>query len=101
MNLAPEMHRRSIVLGRRTIYLSMHAMERYYERSGGRTLQDLERALDGARWIAGAPSYARMSVWHQGRCEGHVPAGPGAFCICREPNRELVASTYVIPGGAW
>lgn len=89
---------RSFQIGRRTVYLTDHARDRYYERTEVRgRLNRLERELEVARWDSCVPSWSRLSFWHRARAAGSVVLDDDrAFIVNCNPNGDLMAVTYLV-----
>lgn len=84
------------VIGRRTIYFSVHAVERYYERSSSRSADELRAALAEARWSRALPRWVVLSTWHRARAEGAIVLNDEeAFIVNRNSNGDLVAVTFL------
>lgn len=93
-----------IQLGRRTITITDHARDRYYERRGVIGTGDLARDLVSAQWDRAKPSWLQLSMWHRARAEGYVVLDDErCFVVNRNPSGDLVAVTYMdrlpVPSG--
>jgi hypothetical protein len=89
---------------RRRVYFSDHALDRWWERCRANHVNGRQDALDLLRcslgegeWRYKAPSWARLSLWHRARCEGHLLLGDGAFIVNRNATGDLVAVSYIEP----
>lgn len=95
-------------VGRRVIFFTDHALDRWWERcranhvSGRKAAMDLLREqLAGAVWHYKEPSWAYLSLWHRARCEGHIALDDqSAFIVNRNATGDLVAVSYIEQGEA-
>lgn len=90
-------------VGRRDIHWSDHALDQWWTRCqqnaiSGRTqaLELLEERIQKAQWDHSLPMWSRVSLWHRARAEGFLYLDENSgFVINRNPNRHLVAVTYI------
>lgn len=92
-------------VGRRKIFFTDHALDRFWQRfldkephAGRKEAREaLDTLMEAARWNRTPPPWARMNLWHRARCEGVVHLDDDhVFIVHRNPNRDLVAVTYII-----
>jgi hypothetical protein len=89
--------------GRRRIYFTDHALDRWWQRCkqndvyGRQHAMDLLRSsLEEAIWSRSLPPWSRLSIWHQARAEGFLRIGDEAgFVVNRNENGDLVAVSYI------
>ena len=91
-------------IGRKTIYFSDHALDRWWERCEandlhGRVLSRrlLHQALKGReRLERQLPTWANVTRYHRARAEGFLPIDENSgFVINRNANGNYVAVTYI------
>lgn len=94
----------SYKLGRREIFFSNHALERWWERCrknkmvGHReSLQLLSLALESGRWSTELPAWSRVSLWNRAVAEGFVymDADSGFVVNRNSHSGDRVAVTYI------
>jgi hypothetical protein len=98
-------------IGRRTIFFSDHALDRWWQRFHGddrsgrqAAMNELRRRLAAAIVSTDPPAWARVSLWHRARAEMYllvdapVPVLQAAFVINRNANGDRVACTCLIRG---
>jgi hypothetical protein len=92
-------------LGRREIFFSDHALDRYWQRhldddpTAGRQecRERLRVEMETATWDRMPPVWSRMSRWHAARCEGVILLdNDHCFVINRNASGDLVAVTFLI-----
>lgn len=91
-------------LGRRQIFFTDHALDRYWQRhlddnpNAGRkqARAKLRQELPNATWQRTPPPWAYMTIWHRARCEGVVMMDEGrCFIVNKNPSGDLVAVTFI------
>lgn len=90
-------------VGRRTVYWTDHALERWWERcdanelNGHRAaLELLRERLEGSRIKRDLPTWSRVTLYHRARAEGFVAIDEDSgFIVNRNPNGDYVAVTYI------
>lgn len=89
--------------GRRTIFFSDHALDRWWERCKANQINGrqaamnlLRKRLADAEWLHEVPSWTRLSLWHRGRAEGFLSLDEeSGFVVNKNPSNDLVAVTYL------
>jgi hypothetical protein len=90
-------------LGRRTIFFSDHALDRWWERCRENEVHGRQEALDLLKqrlsegvWTTSLPPWNMLNVWHQARAEGFIELSEeSGFVVNKNPSRDLVAVTYI------
>ena len=91
-------------LGRKTIFFSDHALDRWWERCRANRINGRQEALDLLRhrldgdgvWTTSLPPWNMLNLWHQARAEGFIQLDADAgFVVNKNPSRDLVAVTYI------
>lgn len=90
-------------LGRRRIYFTDHALDRWWDRCRanrvkGRSeaLSLLRSSLNASTWKRDLPEWTSLSLWHQATAEGFIYITPDSgFVVRRNPNRDRVAVSYI------
>lgn len=93
-------------IGRKKIFFSDHALDRWWERCEenhvhGRkeAMALLRERLADAEWSREQPPWAHLSLWHRGRADGFLMInGSACFVVNKNPSKHLVAVTYLEEG---
>jgi hypothetical protein len=93
----------SFRVGRKTVFWTDHALDRWWERCGanhltGRqaALKLLRERLEERRLERELPPWADVTLWHRARAEGFLYIDEtSGFIINKNPSRDLVAVTYI------
>jgi hypothetical protein len=89
--------------GRRKIFFSDHALDRWWERceqndvhGRNEAMNLLRERLETAVWSRSTPGWAKISRWHRARAEGFLALDDvSGFVINRNPTGDRVAVTYI------
>jgi hypothetical protein len=90
-------------IGRKTIWWTNHALDRWWERcnanetSGRRAAMELLREkVQDRRLERDLPPWSRVTLFHRARAEGFLPLDEDSgFIVNKNPNGDLVAVTYI------
>ena len=94
----------SYKLGRRKIYFTNHALDRWWERCNknkglGRneSVSLLSEVLGKGRWTTEMPAWSRLSLWNRSIAEGfiYVDQDSGFVINRNRVSRDRVAVTYI------
>jgi hypothetical protein len=93
----------SYQFGRRKIFFSDHALDRWWERCEANNIKGRQAAIDllkerlkDAKWTRDVPPWSKLSVFHRARVEGVIYLDASTcFIINKNPNGDLVAVTYL------
>ena len=90
-------------VGRKTVFWTDHALDRWWERCGANHLNGrvaalklLRERLEAQRLDRDLPPWGRVTQWHRARAEGFLYIDDhSGFIINKNPSRDLVAVTYI------
>lgn len=90
-------------LGRRKIHFTDHALDRWWNRCEANNMNGRQAALGflkeklaESKWERSCPPWSRLKLWNKARAEGYIRIDENsAFVVNRNPNKELVAVTYI------
>lgn len=90
-------------VGRKTVFWTDHALDRWWERCERNELAGrkaatklLQESLKKRRLERELPSWADVTLWHRALAEGFIYIDErSGFIINRNPSRDLVAVTYI------
>jgi hypothetical protein len=90
-------------IGRKTVFWTDHALDRWWERCERNHLNGRQAAigllrehLSHRRLERDLPSWADVNKWHRALAEGFIYIDKtSGFIINKNPSRDLVAVTYI------
>lgn len=85
--------------GRREVFFTDHALDRYFERTGKKNLSQLRKDLKLVTYDRREPSWMLLNPWHRARAEGFLLLGADSAFVCVRQsggNRDaLVSVTFM------